>query len=163
MAEFEYEPVAGFFLSFGTSLSGYSTKLDGDDFEPCKTMVEVEETMQDFGEEFVEETGAAIVKVRGDQGWREYTWSNGAVHRWEWKHHLMDMRCSHCKSADNDLYMVKDGVWEESGLDGWTCFRCLEDAIDRRLEPADFIEDIPANTDHDRFHGPELRGRISPT
>lgn len=54
---------------------------------------------------------------------------------------------------------MHDELWESSGLDGWTCFRCLEGAIGRRLVPADFKPDLPANTD-DTYHGSELRERL---
>jgi hypothetical protein len=158
MAEFEYEPHEGFYLSFGMALSGYDDELDGD-LEPRKTMVEVEETMEGFGEEYAEETGASVVRVRGDHGWREYTWSNGAAHRYDWTHHLMDLRCVKCQSPRCDLFMVRDGVWEASGIDGWVCFRCLEEALDRQLTPADFDPGVPANTDV-VSHEPELRSRM---
>jgi hypothetical protein len=87
--------------------------------------------------------------------------SGDTTNRWgfEWTHHLLDLRCHHCKSLDNDLYMVTDEVWETSGLDGWACFRCLENAIARRLDPSDFEPDIPANTDQ-TYHEPEVRSRM---
>ena len=31
-------------------------------------------------------TGESRVRIHGAHGWREFEWSNGAVHRYEWKH-----------------------------------------------------------------------------
>jgi len=108
------------------------------------------------------ETGASVTRVRGAHGWRVFEWNNGAVHRYEWEHVLLDLRCDRCKSPDAAVYMVNDELWASSGLDGWACFRCLEEAIGRRLVPADFKPGLPCNSD-EANHGPELCARIGLT
>ncbi|WP_219069995.1 hypothetical protein [Candidatus Mycobacterium methanotrophicum] len=54
--------------------------------------------------------------------------------------------------------MVTDEVWASSGFSRHECWRCLEEAIGRRLTPADFKQ-LPANTD-ESWHTEELRERI---
>jgi hypothetical protein len=52
------------------------------------------------------------------------------VHRFDWEHVLIDLRCIRCKRSEiAAIYMVRDELWVSSGLDGWPCFRCFEEAI----------------------------------
>jgi hypothetical protein len=55
--------------------------------------------------------------------------------------------------------MVTDELWASSRLDGWVCFWCLEEAIGRRLVPADFKPGLPCNSEL-AHHRPELRARM---
>jgi hypothetical protein len=159
MTDFDYRPQAGFAINWMVCISGYDDAIDGDYPEMLRRLSDVEALIEDLVDEYSDESDASIVRVHGSHGWRVFTWDNGAVHRYEWKYHLFDLRCHQCESPDADLYMVHDEVWASSGLDGWVCFRCLEGAIGRRLVPTDFKPDLPANTD-DTYHGPELRERI---
>lgn len=118
--------------------------LDGD-FNLHDTLLDIEATMENIGEEYAEQTGAAVVRVRGEHGWREFEWDNGSVHRYEWRLVLIDYRCPKCGSADNAAFMVVDELWESSGLESTECYRCLEAAIGRRLVPADFKPGVPVN------------------
>jgi hypothetical protein len=100
------------------------------------------------------------VRIHGSHGWREYDWDNGAVHRYEWEHVLIDRRCDRCKRPEKAaVYMVNNELWASSGLDGWACFRCLEEVIGRRLVPADFKPGVPCNSDEAK-HGTELGERM---
>jgi hypothetical protein len=157
-AEFEYRVVDGVDILWGVTLAGYDDETDGE-VDVLDSLLEVEHVMDDLEREYRDETGATITRVRGAHGWREFEWDNGAVHRYEWQHAELDMRCAQCRSVDNDLYMVTTDVWESSGLNGWSCFRCLEKAIGRRLKPADFKTGLPANTVM-RYHHPDLRARM---
>jgi hypothetical protein len=122
------------------------------------TLIDVETTMRDLEYGWGAHTGASLERVRGAHGWREFEWSNGAVHRYEWNHFEVDLRCPRCGNPDNDIYVVTDELWKRSGLESFECFRCLEEAIGRRLVPFDFKRGVPANQGHN--HGPELRERI---
>ena len=142
----------------GASVSGLSEAEDGEWDSGVPELSEVELEIENAVREYGDETGSFLTRVSGSHGWRVFEWSDGAVHRYEWTHHLLDLRCAHCKSPNNDFYMVTDEVWESSDLDGWACFRCLEKAIGRRLWPDDFKPGLPANDgDH---HEPELRSRM---
>jgi len=158
VSEFDYELAEGFVVWWGLSVSGYDDEIDGD-LESYDTLVEVETAIQDLEDDYADDSGASLVRVRGAHGWREHTWNNGAVHRYQWRHAVIDKRCEQCQSPKNDLYMVKNEVWDQAGYGGWACFRCVETAIGRRLEPDDFKPDLPANTDYVR-HEPDLRARI---
>ncbi|NNH73853.1 hypothetical protein HLB23_29040 [Nocardia uniformis] len=140
------------------TVSGYDDELDGDLNLPDGDLVDVESSIQDLTADYAELRRARPTRIRGDHGWREIEWDNGAVHRYEWTPYTMDMRCDECSSPDADLYVVHDELWASSGLDGWVCFRCLEKAIGRRLVPSDF-KSLPGNTDV-VHHGPELRERL---
>lgn len=73
---------------------------------------------------------------------------------------LIDRRCDRCKRPEiGAVYMVNNELSASSGLDGWQCFRCLEEVIGRRLVPADFKPGLPCNSD-EANHGPELRARM---
>jgi hypothetical protein len=105
-------------------------------------------------------TGASITRVHGSHGWRVFEWDNGAVHCYEWKHLWLDLRCAYCKSPEfREVFMVTDELWASSGLAGYVCFRCLEQAIGRRLVPADFKPEVLANADAE-YHSPELLARM---
>ena len=158
MTEFEYQPQEGVLLLWTLTMSGYGEEYDGD-FDAMELLSDIEATIENCEEEYRQDSGSSIVTVRGAHGWREFEWDNGATHRYEWSHFLLDLRCSICSSPDNDLYVVTDELWQSSGLDGRACFRCLEQAIGRQLVPDDFI-DVPANDEQYTRHGPELRARI---
>jgi hypothetical protein len=157
---FDYRPEAGFVVRWGLCVSGYADDIDGEWYWDFDLLSEVELDMETMAEEYQEDSGASITRVYGSHGRRVYEWDNGAVHRYEWKHTLEDRRCHRCKSpAVASVYMVTDEVWASSGLDGWACLCCLEDAIGRRLVPADFIPRLPCNSEL-APHGPELRARM---
>ncbi|MBF6169161.1 hypothetical protein IU486_31140 [Streptomyces gardneri] len=120
---------------------------------------DVESAINDLTVDYADTHKARPTRIRGDQGWREIEWDNGARHRYEWAQYEMDLRCDACRSPDADLYMVHDELRKSSGLEGHACFRCLEKAIVRQLVPSDFKDGVPANTDYVQ-HGPELRQRI---
>jgi hypothetical protein len=159
VAEFEYRLQNGIHVRWAVTVSGY------DDFDDANrervthdTLVDVESTMDRFERQYADLTGAYLVAVKGAHGWREFEWSSGAVHRYEWNHFEVDLRCPRCGNPDNDPYMVTDELWASSGLESYECFRCLENAIGRQLVPVDFKRGSPANDGH--HHGPELRRRI---
>ncbi len=161
MSQFEYRPQDGVRILWGLTLTGYAGEfdhLDGD-FDPMDNLSDIEATIENFEGEYPAHSGARIVRVSGGHGWREYEWSNGKVHRYEWSHGEMDCRCQNCQSPDNDICMVTDDVWQQSKLDGWVCYRCIERAIGRELTPADF-PDLPCNDPRQFTHTPELRRRI---
>ncbi|NTY58735.1 hypothetical protein [Mycolicibacterium sphagni] len=163
---FEYRPRPGFDFSWSMRTSGYGDEpglevLDTD-WDLFDNLSEIEGTIEN-----VEETeypqhrpGVSIVRVSGGHGWREYEWSNGKTHRYEWELFTWDLRCPRCKHTDSPLYMVTDEVWASAGFDGKECFRCLEEAIGRQLVPADFDPTIPCNDPTQFQHGPELRQRM---
>jgi len=165
VTEFEYQPEDGVLILWVLTVSGYDDQIDGDWDEALDTLSDVEHVIENLEDEYRDETGAALVRVHGAHGWREFEWDNSALHPYEWNHALLDMRCSRCKSPDNDLYMVTDEIWASSGfgsgIDGRVCFRCLEKAIGRLLVPSDFKPGLPANDGH--HHGPELRQRMGYT
>jgi hypothetical protein len=165
VTDFEYLPEEGVLIFWTLSLSGYDgdvDDLDGD-FDPMDALSEIEATMENFEDEYREASGATLVRVHGAHGWRVYQWDNGAVHRYEWKYTPQDRRCPRCKrGAVAGVYMVTDELWASSGLDGWPCFWCLEEAIGRRLVPADFQPGLPCNSDL-APHGRELRDRMGLT
>ena len=145
---FDYQPQRGVLSEWLLRVSGYDDDvLNGQlDLLPPRGLVEMEAEIREWTHEYAEETGAYPTRIRGGFGWREFEWDNGAVHRYEWEHVLIDMRCDRCKRPEiAELYTVTDEIWASSGLDGWVCFRCLEAAIGRRLVPADFKREIPAN------------------
>ncbi|GAB09137.1 hypothetical protein GOARA_029_00010 [Gordonia araii NBRC 100433] len=159
MAEIDYTPVDHVLPGWTLRVSGYNEEVDGEHYDGLNRLSGVEYLMEDLIDEYVEQTHARLTRVRGEHGWREFTWDDGAVHRYDWEMYLIDLRCQKCKGR-SDLYMLEDEVWEATGLDGWVCFRCVEAALGRRLTPADFKgEGIPANTDQ-TTHEPELRERI---
>jgi hypothetical protein len=164
MTGFDYQPQLGVLSEWLLRVSGYEDNdLNGQlDLPPPHGLVELEETIQEWEHEYGRETDAYPTRIHGAYGWRQFEFDNGAVHRYEWEHVLIDLRCDRCKSPDADLFMVTKELWDSSGLDGCACFRCLEAAIGRQLVPADFPGDIPANTDEVR-HGPELRARMGLT
>ena len=160
MTGFDYTLEEGQAAAWYVTLSGYHDVEDlNGEMDTHRSLVDVEATMENFEDEYAEETGSSIVRVRGEHGWREFEWANGSIHRYEWSLFIQDWRCPGCGSPDNNLYMVSNDVWASSKLDGMQCFRCLEKAIGRRLTPEDFSAAIPANTS-ETFHGPELRERI---
>ena len=62
---------------------------------------------------------------------------------------------------DQEVYMLKKGVWRETGLEGWggcLCIGCLEKRIGRRLKRGDFLARHPFN-DHKYPASPRLRDR----
>lgn len=159
---FEYRVEKGVEVIWGLTVSGYDDEIDGQLDTDRGRLVDIECAMEDLTADHAEMTGAALTRVRGDHGWREYEWDNGAVHRYEWCHGLLDLRCDKCRSPDADLYMVHDELWRSSGMDGWVCFRCFEKAIGRLLVPSDFKPNLPGNTDQ-TYHCQELRERIGLT
>lgn len=59
--------------------------------------------------------------------------------------------CADCglDTCPFERYMVRDEVWKEAGdVDGFLCVACLEDRLDRALEPEDFPA-FPLNDDHE--------------
>jgi hypothetical protein len=162
MTDFEYRPEAGIASAWVLLVSGYGDAVDGQVDAETRRLSDVEFEIESMTDDYRADTGASLTRVHGSHGWRVFEWDNGAVHRYEWEQVLLDLRCSYCKSPDADLYMVTDEVWASSGLDGWACFRCLEEALGRRLVPADFQPGVPANT-HEAHHGPELRERLGLT
>jgi hypothetical protein len=49
---------------------------------------------------------------------------------------------------EQEMYLVKDEVWQQTGLacyGGCLCIGCLEKRIGRRLKPNDFVPDHPFN------------------
>jgi len=47
--------------------------------------------------------------------------------------------------ASSEVYMVREAVWEKAGMEpfgGCLCIGCLEQRLDRRLKPKDFIEHV---------------------
>lgn len=159
--EFEYRPQEGVHIIWGITVTGIEgIGIDGE-LESQDSLVEVEGVIEDLEADYGDESGAALARVRGAHGWREFEWDDGSVHRYEWSHAELDMRCSRCRSADNDLYMVTDELWRSSGLDGRVCFRCFEKAIGRPLTSEDFKQGLPANDGN--YHGPELRARMGYT
>ncbi|MFF0532932.1 hypothetical protein ACFYT3_31750 [Nocardia amikacinitolerans] len=158
MTGFDFHLQDGVLNLWGLTVSGYDDEIDGHLDLPDGDLVDVESAINDLTVDYIEMRGAHPTRVRGDHGWREIEWDNGARHRYEWAPYELDLRCDECRSPDSDLYMVHDELWESSGLDGRVCFRCLEKAIGRRLVPSDF-KAVPANTD-ETHHGPELRQRI---
>ncbi|MFJ2667708.1 hypothetical protein ACIO14_25530 [Nocardia fluminea] len=157
MSGFDFHLQDGVLNLWGLTVSGYDG-LSGELDLPDGDLVDVESAINDLTVDYAEMHKARPTRIRGDYGWREIEWDNGARHRYEWAPYEMDLRCAECRSPDSDLYMVHDEVWASSGLDGRVCFRCLEKAIGRLLVPSDF-KALPANTDETR-HGPELRQRI---
>jgi hypothetical protein len=158
---FDYQPQRGVLSDWLLRVSGYDDELNGQlDFLPPRGLVELEIEIRTWEHDYAEETGAFPTRIHGGYGWREFEWDNGAVHRYEWEHVLIDMRCRLCMRPEVAwVYMVTDEVWASSGLDGWPCWRCLEEAIGRRLAPADFPPEIPCNS-VEANHEPELRARI---
>jgi hypothetical protein len=63
-----------------------------------------------------------------------------------------DQRYWWCADCGNDTlpheqYMLFDAVWAQAGGgDGFLCVGCLEDRLDRRLTPDDFLA-VPLNDD----------------
>ena len=159
MTEFEYRPQEGIEVEWAVTLSGFDDFADVN--RECvshDTLVDVEATMERLEFRYGHETGASLARVHGAHGWREFEWSNGAVHRYEWNHVEVDLRCPRCGNPDNAIYMVTDELWASSGLESIECFRCLEEVIGRQLVPFDFKRGVPANDGY--HHGPELRQRI---
>ncbi|ORB75839.1 hypothetical protein [Mycobacterium scrofulaceum] len=162
MDGFDYQPQGGVLSEWLLEVSGYEDPvLNGQlDLIPPRGLVEVEDTIRLWERDYAEDTGAHATRICGGYGWREFHWRNGALHRYEWKHVLIDMRCRICMRPQiARVYMVTDEVWESSGLSGWPCWRCLEDAIERRLVPEDFKPGLPCNSEQGN-HEPELRARI---
>lgn len=160
-AGFDYQPQPGVLSEWSLSVSGYDDDDLNDHLEilPPHGLAEVEIEIRTWEEDY-ENTGADPVRIRGGYGWREFVYDNGALHRYEWAHVLLDMRCRLCKRPEiARIYMVNDELWESSGLDGWPCWRCFEDAIGRRLVPTDFKSELPGNSD-EANHEPELRTRM---
>ncbi|GBG39625.1 hypothetical protein [Mycobacterium montefiorense] len=159
---FDYRPQPGVLGEWSLRVSGYEDDdLNGQlDLLPPRGLVEVESTIELWEEEYAEETGAHITRIHGGYGWREFEWDNGTVHRYEWEHVLIDLRCQLCMRPQTArIYMVTDELWERSGLEGWPCWRCLEKAVGRRLVPADFKPGVPCNS-AEANHEPELFARI---
>lgn len=160
---FDYQPQGGFLSEWVLQVSGYDDPdLNGYvDTIPPRGLVELEVEIRQWEEyDYAEETGAHVTRIRGGDGWREYEWDDGAVHHYEWEHVLIDMRCRLCKRPEiARVFMVHDELWRSSGLEGWVCFWCLEDAIGRRLAPSDFKPGLPCNSE-DANHALELRERM---
>lgn len=161
MSDFDYRPEPGIIIDWVVTLSGFGDdEYDGEYPEALHDLSDVEALIEDYVGLHQEQTGEALTRVRGSHGWREYTWSGGAVHRYEWRHVTLDLRCQACLSPQiSCLFMVTDAVWEQAGLDGWVCFRCVEASLGRKLRPEDFKPGLPANTD-ETYHEPELRQRL---
>jgi hypothetical protein len=164
VTDFDYRPEPGFLVEWGVYVSGYLNQFDGEwDWDDFRRLSDIELAIEATEDEYKADTGASLTRVHGSHGWRVYEWDDGAVHRYEWKHAVRDRRCPRCKSpAVTAVYMVTDELWASSGLDGWACFRCLEEAIGRRLVPADFKPGLPCNSE-EAHHGPELRTRMELT
>lgn len=164
VSEFDYRPQPGFLSEWQLCVSGYDDpdlNLNGDlDILPPWELAEVEVQIRAWEDEYVEETGATLLRVHGAWGWREFEYDNDAVHRFEWRHELIDMRCPRCMRPEiADLYIVTDELWTASGFESHECWRCLEEVIGRRLVPSDFQPGVPVNTD-ESLHSEELRARI---
>jgi len=46
----------------------------------------------------------------------------------------------------SEVYMVRDAIWKEAGMEGWggcLCVGCLEKRLGRRLRPKDFNRNHP--------------------
>ncbi|MFQ2845692.1 hypothetical protein, partial [Mycobacterium paragordonae] len=119
-------PQGGVLSEWRLSVSGYSLPscpdedLNGDlDLLPPHGLVEVESTIRLWEQDYADGSNARVARVRGDFGWREIEWDNGAVHRYEWQHVLLDLRCKIClRPQMAKIFMVTDELWEISGLDG---------------------------------------------
>lgn len=123
-------------------------------------LVELELEIRTCEEDYEADTGARPVHIHGGYGWREFVYDNGAVHRYEWEHVLIDIRCRvRNRPRIAQIYMVIDKLWESSGLDGWPRWRCFEKAIGKHLVPADFKPGLPCNSEV-ASHEPELRTRM---
>jgi hypothetical protein len=51
-------------------------------------------------------------------------------------------------SENSELYMVRDAVWKQAGIEpygGCLCVGCLEKRIGRKLKPKDFVRDHSFN------------------
>lgn len=159
MTDFEYRPQPGFVIVWGYRVFGRGMgEIDQEWTWDFHNLGELEYVIEHDEDLYAAETGASLTRVHGSHGWREFEWDDGAVHRYEWKHDLHDMRCRLCWRPEvARVYMVNDELWATSGLDGWPCFHCFEKAIGRRLVPADFKPGVPCNIE--QVH-PELRARM---
>jgi hypothetical protein len=157
MTELDIRLDPGFAVEWVLSVSGISDDEDGLS-DHLFDLSEVESEIEQLIIGYECDTGSSVIRIHGSHGWREYEWSDGAIHHYGWTHHLVDLRCPYCKSVDTDLYMVTDEIWDGSGLDGHACFRCLEQAIGRKLSPDDFKPGVPANDGE--LTGAELRSRM---
>src|SRR5262245_7275210 len=49
----------------------------------------------------------------------------------------------------SEIYILRDAVWQAAGIEpmgGCLCISCLEQRLDRRLKPKDFLRGHPLNT-----------------
>ena len=161
MTDFDYRPREGFGICWVLTVTGYDPEIDGDELDLAE-LSEIETAIEHMTWDYAAGTGAQLTRIHGAHGQRTYEWDDGAVHRYEWHHELVDLRCDICKSPDNDMYMLHDTLWDASGLDGRPCFRCFETAIGRQLVPADFKPGIPAHSE-DSVMSPELCARMGLT
>jgi len=161
---FDYQPQTGVLSEWQLSVSGYDDPvLNGQiDTLPPHGLVELEIEIRTWEQDYEDDNGVRPVRIHGGYGWREFIYENGVVHRYEWVNVQLDLRCRLCERPQiAKIYMVTDELWESSGLEGAPCWRCFEDAIGRRLVPADF-QLLPCNSEL-ADHELELRTRIGLT
>jgi hypothetical protein len=98
VTDFEYRPEEGVAIMWLMTISGYDEEMDGEWDEPLGSLSDVEQLIENLADAYRDDTGVALVRVHGAHGWREFEWSNGALHRYEWSHEPLDMRCDLCRS-----------------------------------------------------------------
>lgn len=135
--EFEYRPTPGIH-------HGWRLERGGSVVEPAVgSLSEVEDTLDNAVFTYCSEHSAIITLVRGGQGWREFTTSNGDVLAYEWTLLERDFRCIDCGyDTWDETYRVDGLLWAAAGNPaGRLCIGCLEQRISRPLTPEDFVND----------------------
>jgi hypothetical protein len=131
VTDFGYRPEEGSRSSGGCALSGYDDETDDEWDWGFRHLSELEYVIEQDEAGYGKETGTSLLRVHGSHGWRV---SSGTTARSiGTSGSTRSETCDRCKSPDAAVYMVNDELWASSGLDGWACYRCLEEAIGRRL------------------------------
>lgn len=130
--------------------------------QSCTHLSDVEEAVETWVDDELEDREIEILRVSGSHGWRVFELSDDSVIRFRWTYAPIDFRCAGCGGDTSDEgYMVHDDVWAQAGFEsGWVCVGCMEGRLDRPLISTDFKADLPMNTDYYTRRSARLRDRL---
>jgi hypothetical protein len=155
---FEYRPIPGVHQLW--RLEGGDGAVIEDEVEG---LGEVEDAIDNAVFEYSSGNCATVTLVRGGDGWREYTLSDGNVISYRWILLEHDFRCTDCEyDTWDENFKVSDELWAiAGGVAGRLCINCLEQRLDRPLTLEDFVDD-DLNVQTSRPSSQRLRERRDP-
>lgn len=143
--DFEYWPSPGMHVV-------WLLKCGGEIVVAVDSLAEVEKAIEDTIAAHCREQTLTVMVVRGGHGWRDFITSGAETVSYQWSMTFRDFRCGSCgHDIWNETHREVERVWTAAGdAAGRLCVGCLEQRLNRRPTPEDFVEN-PAQTSQSKL------------